>query len=329
MMSFFQWMVKDDWFFVSPLDWLIIIVPVAFVLFMGWYARRYVVQVSDFLSAGRLCGRYLISIADIANGLSIIGLVTYVEVHYRTGFALTFWQNLTMPLGIVLSLTGFVTYRFRETRALSIGQFLEIRYSRSFRIFAAALRSLTEVCSNMIMPAIAARFFIYFLDLPHTVNIGGFQVSTFILVVFIVLVLAISIIWMGGTLALLVTDSLQGMLCYPLLFCFVLFIVLKFSWSNEIVEVMKDRVPGESFLNPYDLSNFRDFNLFSLCVALFVSIFHRASWLGSGNSSAARSPHEQKMAGVLGGWRSALTTMFYVLIARNDLPFLRFLKCEN
>ena len=94
MNSFFQWLVRDDWFFVSPLDWLIIILPVSFVLFMAWYSRRYVVQVSDFLSAGRLCGRYLISVADIANGLSIIGLVAYVEVHYRTGFALTFWQIL-------------------------------------------------------------------------------------------------------------------------------------------------------------------------------------------------------------------------------------------
>ena len=154
-MGFFQWLVQDDWFFVSPLDWLIIILPVSFVLFMGWYARRYVVQVSDFLSAGRLCGRYLISIADIANGLSIIGLVAYVEVHYRTGFALTFWQNLTMPLGIVLSLTGFVTYRFRETKAMSFGQYIEMRYSRKLRIFASGLRSLSEVLANMIMPAIA------------------------------------------------------------------------------------------------------------------------------------------------------------------------------
>ncbi|MBE6392321.1 MAG: hypothetical protein E7042_09035, partial [Lentisphaerae bacterium] len=121
MNAFFQWLVQDDWFFVSPLDWLIIIIPVSFVLYMGWYSRRYVVQVSDFLSAGRLCGRYLISIADIANALSIMGLVAFVEVHYRTGFALTFWQNLTMPLGIVLSLTGFVTYRFRETKAMSFG----------------------------------------------------------------------------------------------------------------------------------------------------------------------------------------------------------------
>ena len=297
------------------IDYLIVVIPVMFVLAAAWYTRRYVKGVADFLAAGRVAGRYIISVADLANGLAIISLVAYVEEHYRTGFSLAFWNNILMPLGLFLGMTGYCTYRFRETRALSIGQFLEMRYSKNFRIFAAALRSLTEVCSNMIMPAIAARFFIYFLDLPHTVNIFGFEISTFILVVFIVLTLAISIIWMGGTLALLVTDSLQGMLCYPLLFLFVVFVLYKFSWSTEIVEVMKDRVPGESFINPYDLSNFRDFNLFSLCVAVFVSVFHRASWLGAGNSSAARSPHEQKMAGVLGGWRSALTTMFYVLIA--------------
>ena len=155
MNSFFQWILKDDWFYVSPLDWLIIILPVAFVLYMGWRSKRYVAQVSDFLSAGRLCGRYVISMASIANGLAILTLVSYVEIHYRTGFALTFWSNLTMPLGIILSLSGFVSYRFRETKAMSYGQYIEMRYSRGLRIFASALRSSSEVMANMIMPAIA------------------------------------------------------------------------------------------------------------------------------------------------------------------------------
>ena len=37
-------------------DWLIIILPVCFVLYMGYYSRRYIRSVADFLSAGRLCG---------------------------------------------------------------------------------------------------------------------------------------------------------------------------------------------------------------------------------------------------------------------------------
>lgn len=304
------------------IDWLIVIIPVTFVIGMALYSRKYIRGISDFLAAGRVCGRYVISVGDIANALSIIGLVAYVEVHYKTGFALGFWQRIIGPLGVVMALTGYCTYRFRETKAMSIGQFLEMRYNRKFRIFAASLRSLSEMLANMIMPAIAARFFIYFLDLPHTFHIFGLAIPTFMLVVVICLTVAIGIICTGGTLALVITDAVQGMLCFPLLVVFVVFILYQFSWSNEIVPVMMDRVQGESFLNPYDLSKLRDFNLFFVGVAVFGAVFHRASWLGNGTSSAAKSPHEQKMAGLLGAWRGSITSIFYILIAVTIITLL-------
>ena len=140
-------------------DWVIVAVPVLFVYFMGMYSRRYLRDVSAFLSAGRVCGRYVICVGDVAAGLSVTGLMSYVEIHYRTGFATAFWSALLTPLTVIMGLYGFVTYRFRETKAQSIGQFLEMRYSRNFRIFAAALRSISEMLANMIMPALAARFY--------------------------------------------------------------------------------------------------------------------------------------------------------------------------
>ena len=315
MASFLQWLVKDDWFFVSPLDWLIIVLPVAFVLYMGWYARRYVVQVSDFLSAGRLCGRYLICVADIANALSIMGLVAYVEVHYRTGFALTFWQTLTLPLGVILSLTGFVTYRFRETKAMSFGQYIEMRYSRKLRIFASALRSTSEVLANMIMPAIAGRFFIYYFGFPQYFEIFGMEVPTFNVLIIFCLTMAIGIICMGGTLALVITDSIQGMFCYPIMAIFVGFCLYKFSWNDQIIPVLTDRVVNQSFLDPYDISELRDFNLFFVGVGLVTTVINRGSWIGAGNSTSAKSPHEQKMATLLGTYRGSLNSIFYILIA--------------
>ena len=296
------------------LDWLIVIIPVCFVLGMGMYSRRYLRGVADFLAAGRICGRYVISVGDVANALSIIGLVAYVEVHYKTGFALAFWQNLTAPLGIVMGLLGYCTYRFRETKAMSLGQFLEMRYNRTLRIFAAALRSLSEMLANMIMPAVAARFFIYFLDLPRSFNFLGIQMPTFMVVVIICLSLAITNICMGGTMTMIITDAVQGMFCFPLIVIFVVFILYKFSWTQEIIPVMADRVPGESFLNPYDIANLRDFNLFLVALTIFTSVFHRASWIGAGTSTAAKSPHEQKMAGLLGTWRNSVVAILYVLI---------------
>ena len=303
------------------LDYLIIIIPTCFVFYMGWYTRRYIRGVVDFLSAGRLCGRYIISVASVASGLSILGMVAYVEVHYKTGFALTFWNTVMLPLTVIMGLTGFFFYRFRETKAMSIGQFLEMRYSRAFRIFAAGLRSISEMLANMIMPAIAARFFIYFLDLPETFAVCGWNISTFHVLVLVSLALAIGIICMSGMLGIVVTDSLQGLLLYPLLVFFVVFLLWKFSWNNEIAPVMLDRMPGESFLNPYDIRNLRDFNFFFLGVTIFATLLHRGSWI-TGSASNAKSPHEQKMAGLLGDWRGALNTLFYVLVAASILTVL-------
>ena len=308
---------------MSWIDWCIVIIPVALVYAFGCYARKYIRGVSDYLAAGRLCGRYVINVGEMANALSIVGLTAYVEMQYKTGFALGFWGNVLMPLSIVLSLTGFCIYRFRETKAMSLGQFLEMRYSRGFRIFAAALRSLSEMLANMIMPALAARFFIYFLDLPRTISIFGFEIQTFMLIVVLTLIMAVSIIFMGGTLALVITDTIQGMFCYPLLTIFVIFILCNFSWTEEILPVMNDRVTGESFLNPYDIKNLQDFNVFSMVIVTgFVLIMHRASWTGAGTESAARSPHEQKMASLLGSWRNSIVVVFQVLIAITIITLL-------
>ena len=300
---------------MSIIDWLIVVIPTLTVISIGIYSRRYIKGVADFLSAGRVAGRYVISIGDVANALSIIGLVSYVEIHYKTGFALVFWNNILLPLGVVISLFGYCTYRFRETKAMSLGQFLEMRYNRPFRIFASALRSLAEMLTNMIMPAIAARFFIYFLGLPHTVKIFRWEISTFVVIVLICLTIAISLICFGGTLALLITDACQGMILFPLMVVFVVFILYKFSWNDAMIPVMSDRIAGESFLNPYDIKNLRDFNIFMVILTIVTTIIHRASWLGAGYSTAAKSPHEQKMAGLLGTWRGALNSLLYVLIA--------------
>lgn len=300
---------------MSLIDWLIVILPVALVLYMGWKAGKYIRGVSDFLVAGRICGRYVISVADVANGLAVITLVSYTELHYKTGFAISFWNNIMLPMSMMFALVGYCTYRFRETRAMSLGQFLEMRYCKSLRIFASGLRTTSEMLANMICPAIAARFFIYMLGVPHRIEIFGVQVSTFGLIILLVLTLAISIIWMGGTLALVITDTIQGLICYPALVVFVIFVLTEFSWSDQIAPVMMDRVKGESFLNPYDVQGLRDFNVFALVVTITSTIINRANWLGAGNSSAARNPHEQKMAGILGTWRTGFSAIFYLLMA--------------
>jgi Na+/proline symporter len=308
------------------IDWLITIVPVVFVLWMAVYSRKYIHGVADYLAAGRMAGRYVIAVGGLESGLGVITLVALVEAKYQTGYALTFWETLAAPVAIVMSLTGYCVYRFRETKALSIGQFLEMRYNRSFRVFATALRTLGEMLVNAIGPAIAADFFIYFLGIPHFVSVLGITVPTYALVVAAILAMALIVMWPGGRLALILTDCVQGLMSYPIFVVIVIFIMIRFSWSREIAPVMMDRVPRESFLNPFDIENLRDFNLFALVVGIMSNILNRASWMGNDTSSAGRTPHEQKMAGILGSWRNGFSWLMFTVIAIVVITFMSHAK---
>ena len=262
-------------------DWLIMCLPLTFVMYFAWRSRVYAKNVTNFISSGRTCGRYVIAVGDVAESLSILGLISYIESHYRNGFATSFWGSLLMPLSIVLSLFGYCHYRLRETKAQSLGQFIEMRYSRKLRVFAAGLRCTSEMLTNMIMPALAARFFIYFWDLPLQVEFLGVSWQTFHLLMLAVLSIALFVILIGGSIAINITDTIQGFFCYPMLVVMVIFVLCKFSWSNEIFPVLTDKVPGESMINPADITRLRDFNLFSaLALPVLVRFLQRVSWFG-------------------------------------------------
>jgi Na+/proline symporter len=297
------------------IDWIIAIVPVTIVISLAIYSRKYVRGVVDFLAAGRVAGRYVLNAGDMTAGLSVITLVALVESKYQVGYALTFWEYMTVPVGIFMGLTGYCVYRFRETRSLSIGQFLEMRYNRPLRIVAATIRTLAEMVTNAIGPAVAANFFIYFLGLPHDFTVMGINFPTFALVVAFSLCLCLVVIWPGGRISLLISDAFQGLMCYPIFVIIAGYIFLHFGWDDTIGPVMMDRVQGESFINPFDIEKLRDFNIFALFVTILGSIINRASWIGNDTTSSGRTPHEQKMSGILGQWRNLYAVLMMLLVA--------------
>jgi len=308
---------------MSWIDWCIVAIPVFIVVYNGFRAQKYVKGISDFLTGGRVAGRYVLTIAMGEAGMGLISLVALYEVYYKSGFAYGYWGSVTAPIAMVVALTGFCVYRFRETRAMTMGQFLEMRYSRPFRIFAALLQSISGIINYALFPAVGARFLVYFCGLPLEVEIFGWVFPTFALIMATFLAIAVFVAMLGGQITIMVTDCIQGLLSYPLYLIIAVYLFWRFSWFNEMAPALLDRPPGKSLLNPFDTSELRDFNIFFVAVGALSGIVNTMSWSGSqGYNTAALNAHEQKIGGVLGKWRASFHALMYILIAVAAFTFL-------
>lgn len=301
---------------MSPIDWLIVFSTVVFLTVVAMRTRRHTRSVADFLSANRCAGRYLLGTAEGAAGLGAISVIAIFEQAYSTGFAPNYWNALSIPIGLFITLSGWVIYRFRETRAMTMAQFFEIRYSRNFRIFAGTLAWGAGVINFGIFPGVGARFFVSFCGLPeHNVMIGPLQISiTFAVVMFLLLLIAVIFTLTGGQIAILVTDFWQGILTLCFVSVIVIFIWITVPWSTMTEGLRLGSAPERSLFDPYDIGR-SDFNLGFFLIGYFFALYHFMAWQGNqGYRSSAISPHEAKMANVVGGLRSGFITLGMILM---------------
>jgi len=240
-------------------DWIIVFVPLALVAWISLYTRRFMTGVSDFLAAGRVAGRYVVAVSTGEAAMGLISVVAVFELYYKSGFAIGFWNGLSKPIFLLMMLTGFAIYRFRETRAMTMGQFFEIRYSKRFRVFAGALQSISGIVNYGLFPAVGARFLVYFLDLPQRVNFLGWEWPTFALLMALFLTIAVVITTLGGQLTIMTSDCLMGILSYPMYLAVVAAIFFNFSWWGEMAPALQDRPEGESMLNAGPVRDATDF----------------------------------------------------------------------
>src|ERR1019366_631686 len=147
---------------LSWIDWAIVASFLMMATVTVIVASRLMRSVADFLAAGRCARRYLLTGAGLAMGTGAPRAVANWEAAYKVGVGPMWWGNILMPVYLIMSLSAWVGYRFRETRALTVAQFFEVRYSRKFRVFSGLLAYVSGVINYGIFPAIAARFIFYF-----------------------------------------------------------------------------------------------------------------------------------------------------------------------
>ncbi len=304
-------------------DWLIMIVPLLICAVIALYSRRYVRSVADFMAGGRNAGRFLICTARSEQGAGAVCFVATFQVFVVAGFTMSWWWNLSVPVGLLVAISGFVIYRYRQTRAMTLGQFFEMRYSRNFRLFAGGLAFFAGLLNFGIIPVIGARFMMYFLGLPHTVPLLGWQIQTYLLLMALFLTICVIMTTFGGQIAVLLTDCAEGM--FTQIFYSVIGIVLLFFFFNwiEARNVLLDTPPGKSLVNPFDSFSLKDFNIWYVLMGLSVGVYSTMAWQNSHafNASGA-TPHEARMGMILGRWRGFAGGVMITLLAVCAVTYL-------
>lgn len=303
-------------------DWAIVAMFVTALAASAWSMRRFARSVSGFLSANRLAGRYLLTVSYNMAQVGVITLVWYFQLGYDVGFTQYWWGYLEGPSLVVLAATGWVIYRFRETRAMTLAQFFEMRYSRRFRVFSGVVAFISGILNYAIFPGVTARFFVAMLGLPDQFGFLGATVPTFPAVMAVLLAFAVFMVFAGGMLAVLVTDFFQGVFCFCTFVTLCWWVLLSFPWP-QLEETMLLLPAGKSMLNPLGLQEEQNFNVVYWLISAFILFYACRAWQGDqGYNSAARDAHEARMGQLLNGWRYRTLMLVTVLVPLAVRAFL-------
>lgn len=305
---------------MSGIDWAILLTVMSVVMGLALLSGRLTKSVADFLAANRCAGRYLLTVADGAAGLGAITIMASFEKFYESGFGGAWWGSMMAPMLMVLSLSGWVIYRFRATRAMTMAEFFQMRYGRRFRVFAGFTAFFSGVLNYGIFPAVTARFLIYYTGIPvYTWELGGpggYEINlTLGVIMAVMLALSAWAAMGGGQVTIMLTDWVQGQFMIVVFLIVLITLLLTFSWSEIISVLTEHSEPGRSLLNPLDQSELPDFSPGFFLMQAFILVYGYRAWQGTqGYNAAAKSPHEAKMAGILNTWRMGVMYMLVLLM---------------
>ena len=327
-------------------DWLIVFVALVGMFYSVSFSSGLMKSVTDFLSAGRTAGRYLISVSSGVAGLGAISVVMFLEMGYIAGFSLAWWGLSQGIIMLMLTMSGWVIYRFRSTRCLTLAQFFEKRYSRKFRIFTGIVAFTAGIINFGIFPAVGAQFFISYCGLPESF-IG---IPVFPLVMIILLSISLYFVYTGGQIAVIIADFFQGIFATFVLIVVVLYLFFSVGWDQvshsleqtplklakeEITKLQDDeaymklsdqekekrkneideKYENSSRINPFKTSNVEDFNFWYFLIGIIGIMYGTMGWQGSqAYNSSAKSAHEAKMGSVLAGFRGLPQGLFFLLV---------------
>ncbi len=185
----------------GTVDWAIVCVYLLGSVAVGFYVRRYIANMSDFVVAGRSVRTYLGLATMIGTELGLVTVMYSAQKGFTSGFSAFMIAIVAAVVTLLVGLTGFIVVPLRRMGVMTIPEFYERRFSRGVRVSGGLVLSLAGIL-NMGMFLYAGSVFV--------VGITGMSDPNAVKIVMTVLIgLVLLYTILGGMVSVIITDYVQ------------------------------------------------------------------------------------------------------------------------
>jgi len=208
-------------------DYLVIIAYFFLILFAGFYFSRYIKVAKDFFAAGNVMPWWLAGTSYFMASFSTLLFVIYNQIAYVYGFvAVTIcWLGSVSVLmsGLLLA------HRWRRARILTPIEFMERRYSKGVHQLFVWMGFPLRLLDNGL------KIFSTAIVVTMAVNHPAITFNRFVIIIGIIM---IAYTYLGGQLAVIITDFVQAVIiAFAVIALFLLTLTHIDSFGNLIAGV--------------------------------------------------------------------------------------------
>ena len=223
----------------STIDWIILVVYLAFTAAVGFRAKRYVEDLSGYMVAGR---RVKLSLGVATFAATEIGIITFMyfsELGYVSGFSCFIIGILALLAYMFVGKTGFIIEPLRRLEVMTIPEFYQLRYSRRVRLLGGIVLFLGGVL-NM---GIFLKFDGIFLS-----EVMGFGPDALVWIMTLMIIVVVLYTILGGMFSVIVTDYIQFVVLSMGAFVALIAVLMKVDLGSISDAVLGQY--GEAGVNP-------------------------------------------------------------------------------
>ncbi len=283
-------------------DWIIVSIYICIPVVIGVIVRKYVRQLSDFIVAGRSL-KLFIAIATLTG--TELGLVTVMynsELGFKHGFSAFHVGIIETACILAIGLTGFIVYKLRQLKVMTIPEFYEMRFGRNVRIVGGIILALGGILNMGLFLQAGARFMMGVTGYSNPAGLKLFM-SAMLIMVLVYTVL-------GGMVSVVLNDFMQFIVLSIGMIIGSYFAIAKIGWGTLFKT--PNTVDSASWFNP--VAEGSDFGMIYVIFMVVLTFSAGALWQsGTLRALSAKTP---KIAKQLYTWSSIS------YLARRVIPML-------